>query len=187
MVHTSSTNYQISIINACSIWVPHLLYMCQLSSKSDKNWVLQTLGDQLLVVSSCWSCDSRTNFWRTLNSHLNTVEQRTYFRLCNGIFEFIYLRKTQFEWQFKCHLVRYDYISAIRRRISPWLYTELLSYVSVAPPTSPKFSNLPKMVNLYLRFQTRQRLAAQLPLSKSTRTPDLSSRLSGCWRRSWYF
>ena len=58
MVHTSSTNYQISIINACSIWVPHWLYMCQLSSKSDKNWVLQTLGDQLLVVSSCWSCDS---------------------------------------------------------------------------------------------------------------------------------
>ena len=59
MVHTSSTNYQIPIIDACSIWVPHLLYMCQLSSKSDKNWVLQTLGDQLLVVSSCWSCDSK--------------------------------------------------------------------------------------------------------------------------------
>ena len=58
MVHTSSTNYQISIIDTCSIWVPHLLYMYQLSSKSDKNWVLQTLGDQLLVVSSCWSCDS---------------------------------------------------------------------------------------------------------------------------------
>ena len=58
MVHTSSTKYQISIIDACSIWVLHLLHMCRLSRKSDKNWVLQTLGDQLLVVSSCWSCDS---------------------------------------------------------------------------------------------------------------------------------
>ena len=76
MVHTSSTNYQISIISACSIWVHHLLYMCQLSSKSEKNWVLQTLGDQLLVVSSCWSCDSMPSFdWHVLQLKARVASQ----------------------------------------------------------------------------------------------------------------